>query len=391
MPVDAHPLAPNPLFSVHAAVDVTTCLTRRPTGIARYASNLVLALDEVQHEEGGRLTVVGKLSRFSHAEHFPPTRHAARRWWSEQLLPLRRPWDVVHYTGLVFPKRRHAVEVHTMHDLHALEGPSYQDPARRQRKVDEYLRIAERADAIACVSRHTANEVMRLLGVPAGRLHVVPLAVGAEFREASPQACQAVRARHGLQRPYFLYYGHASENKNIARILQAFAARAPELAGHQMVFIGGWGQEPQQAWQEQAAALKLGDAARHLGRVADADLVALLSAAEALVFPSLGEGFGLPILEAYACGTPVLTSLDGGSTAEVARGHATLVDPRDVGSIAAGLSRVVEHDEAQRAAAKAYAEAMNWTRVARDTLGVYRDVLNAGPSPAPTRLDQQAA
>jgi alpha-1,3-rhamnosyl/mannosyltransferase len=192
-----------------------------------------------------------------------------------------------------------------------------------------------------------------------------------------------------LQRPYFFYYGHASENKNINRILQAFAARDPALSGHEMVFAGGWGEEPRQAWREQVAELKLGDSVRHLGRVADADLVALLAAAEAMVFPSLGEGFGLPILEAYASGTPVLTSREGGSTAEVAHGHATLVDARDVESIAEGLSLVVEHSPGQRAAAKAYARSMSWNRVARETLDVYRDVLTAGQAPSATRLDRQ--
>lgn len=365
---------------MHVAVDVTACLTRRPTGIARYASSLAVAMDERLRGEGSSLALIGKLSRISHANRLPPTRHAKARWWTEHLLPLRTSWDLVHYTGLIFPDRRHPVEVHTLHDLHALNGLSYSDPARRQRKIDEYSGITERAAAIVCVSRHTADEAVRLLNVRPEKLCVVPLAVGSDFSSPALDLATETRNRYGLASPYFFCYGHASQNKNIDRILKAFAVRESGLGAHQLVFVGGWSDESHRSWQKQVEALGIGNSVRHLGRIPDADLIALLSRADALVFPSLGEGFGLPILEAFACGTPVLTSMNGGATAEVANGYATLVDACDVASIASGLAEVVRTSAATRDAAMAYARSMTWDRVAERTLEVYRHVLEGTPS-----------
>ncbi|MGH8630088.1 MAG: glycosyltransferase family 4 protein, partial [Burkholderiales bacterium] len=245
------------------------------------------------------------------------------------------------------------------------------------RMLARYREIAGRAAAIICVSSHTAQVLRGYLeesriAVPA--IHIVPLGVNPGFVPAPEEQKYEIRRLHGLQKPFFFFYGLPAENKNIDRLLQAFARRGSALADYELVIAGPAAEETVRSLHLRAAELGIAEYFRHVGRLAERELPVMLSAAAALTFPSLYEGFGLPILEAMACGTPVLTSL-GHATEEVAAGLATLVDPHSVEDIAAGLARVVSTPEAARTRARDYGHAMTWRRTAEQTLAVYRSVL----------------
>jgi glycosyltransferase involved in cell wall biosynthesis len=199
---------------------------------------------------------------------------------------------------------------------------------------------------------------------------------------ADPHRLAAVRNRYGLQGPYLLYVGTLHPRKNLVRLVQAFA-RLPALLsaagrptpGLQLVLAGrkGWLYDDIFA---QVRRLDLEDRVILTGYVPDEDLPALLSAARAFVFPSLYEGFGLPVVEAMACGTPVVCA-NTSSLPEVAGDAALLVDPLDEGAIAAALARLLSDDDLHRELVdRGFRQAarFSWQRCAREALAVLEEV-----------------
>ena len=186
------------------------------------------------------------------------------------------------------------------------------------------------------------------------------------------EARRAVADQFGVSGPYVLHVGTIEPRKNLERLVTAMAHLAQRGTPHILVCAGapGWGAA---ALHRHLEATGTGDRVRLLGAVPDAVLPALYAAADALAFPSLYEGFGLPLLEAMACGTPVVTS-NVAAMPEIAGEAAVYVDPRDPEAIAAGLDRVL-HDTGMRAAlidrGLARARSFTWERCARETLAVY--------------------
>src|SRR5581483_3700645 len=203
--------------------------------------------------------------------------------------------------------------------------------------------------------------------------HVVYEAAPASYRPVATDAARTVAARYGLQAPYVLSVGSREPGKNRVRLFEALARVRSGGCDAGLAVVGqpAWGAA---AEDEAVRRLGLGDVVRFLGYVAAEDMPALYSAAVASAFPSLYEGFGLPVLEAMACGAPVLTS-GLSATAEVAGEAALLVDPLSVEAIAAGLRRLVtDADERERLRALGLARAaeFSWTRTAEETYAVYR-------------------
>jgi glycosyltransferase involved in cell wall biosynthesis len=213
-------------------------------------------------------------------------------------------------------------------------------------------------------------DTVRFLGVPEHRIRVTPLAASPIFRPVPESDCREISARYAIGGPYFLFVGNLEPRKNIERLIEAFAG-IPDRE-HQLVIAGN-------AWfrgsgiAAKVAALGLRDRVRVLGRVGRADLPALMSGATALVYPSLLEGFGLPVLEAMACGTPVVTSCTS-SIPEVAGEAAVLVDPRSPRSIAEGILDATSSPERRaelRRRGLAQAARFDWKRTATATLAAY--------------------
>lgn len=253
--------------------------------------------------------------------------------------------------------------VATLYDLTPFKLGDLGDPfsAARWRT---YARRLERADHLVAISSSAKQDAVRILGIPAERVTVAPLAVNHErFRPS------VGRGRYAGGRRYLLHGGAFNANKNQAGLLQAFARLAPHHPGLELHFFGPWAPEHLEWLVRERQKLGLGERVKHVGYVAAEDLPSLYGNAAAFVFPSLEEGFGLPVLEAMASGAPVVTS-DCSSLPEAAGEAALLVDPRDPEAIAAAVRRVLEEPGlAERLREKGYAQAarFTWEATARKT------------------------
>jgi glycosyltransferase involved in cell wall biosynthesis len=205
---------------------------------------------------------------------------------------------------------------------------------------------------------------------------VIPEAANARYRQLDPDAVAPALGRYGVEPPYILYVGSLEKRKNLPRLLQAYARLRQDLPGWKLVIVGArkWKSAP---IFDTLSRLGLEPYVHFTGFVEEDDLPALYNGADLFCFPSLYEGFGLPVLEAMACGTPVVTSSTS-SLPEVAGEAALLVDPYDVEAIAAAMRRVLSDPElAQdlRARGLARAAQFTWERTARETIAVYERVL----------------
>jgi len=270
----------------------------------------------------------------------------------------------------------------TVHDLGFRRFPETAPHGTRWwlARIDRTL---ARATRIITVSESTRQDLSELYDVEPGRISVIPLGVDrARFRPVDRDATDPVRSRFGLDGPYLLYLGGIEPRKNLPNVLAAFARLGPGLR----LVIAGSGVEwnPEGAVLLQEALDSLPPEARRrvvrTGYVSEGDKVALLSGAEALVYPSLYEGFGLPVLEAMACGTPVVTS-DRSSLPEVAGGGALFVDPGDPGAIAAAVERVLSDGQLRKQLKETGMEraaGFTWEETARRTAEVLRQAVSEG-------------
>jgi glycosyltransferase involved in cell wall biosynthesis len=272
--------------------------------------------------------------------------------------------------------------VATLYDLIPLRQPGAHFPPHRfDQRVGygRYLRLLQRADRLIAISEATKRDAVERLGIAPERIAVTPLAV--DERRFYPRPTDAVEAtigRYGLRRPYFLHVGASTYHKNTTRVLQAFDLFSRENGvAHALYIAGKWTPKALAALDTSYAALVRTGRVRVLGFVPDDDLPALYAGADALVYPSLIEGFGLPVLEAMRCGTPVLTSSTS-SLPEVGGAAALYVDPYSVDEIAAALCKLANQpslraDLAARGLRRA--EMFTWARTAEQTVRVYGELL----------------
>lgn len=302
----------------------------------------------------------------------------AVRWLSVPIsLPLavrRARVDLLH-AMLIAPPVAGAPFVLTVHDLTMLRNPEFY-PALIRFRLQQTIRPAiQKAKMLICISEFVRREVQMEFDVPAEKLAVVHHGVDARFRPV-PEARAIVARELGIQRPYLLFLGQMKRRKNIHRILEAFAQVRADGYDLDLVLAGRRG-TTSEGMDELIDRLKLRPYVLEPGHVPDALLPACYSAAELFVFPSLNEGFGLPVLEAMACGTPVLTSRTT-ALPEVAGEAALLVDPASVDAIAGGMVRLIG-DTALRASLRAaglrQSAQFTWDRCAERTEAVYRQAL----------------
>lgn len=279
--------------------------------------------------------------------------------------------DLVHATSIIVPATRRRLVV-TVHDLLFTRQPDWFTKRGVRVMNDGLAQLRERADLVLASSEATAAEC-RAAGIDDDRLRVVPL--GVTIRPARRAAIEAARRRHGIDRPYVLWNGTVEPRKNLAGLLRA-AARW-DLDGVDLVLVGPPG------WRDAFPSELVGaiDQARTrvitTGFVPRAELDALQAGASLLCLPSLAEGFGFPVLEAFAQGTPVVTSA-GTSTAELVGDAGLTVDPTDAEAIAAAVHRVLTDGQLHArlaAAAPARAAAYPWSRTVERTVAAYRELV----------------
>jgi glycosyltransferase involved in cell wall biosynthesis len=288
----------------------------------------------------------------------PPLYHAVE--WAQ---PLRSPVPVVV----------------TLHDLIPFLFPRLYPWMRRERLVA--LRLLREADAVVAVSRCTAQDAVRLARVDPRRISVIPHGVAADFRPASAGAVGAVRRRLGIEDgPYLLAVGTFDPRKR-ADLLMEVAARLDGGASLPLVVAGDQGAFAR-AVTEAAGRAGVSERLRLAGHVPLADLVALYSGAGCVLFTSAYEGFGLPLLEAMACGTPVVAFRNSALT-EVGGEAAVLVEDGDTAAMAAAARRLLD-DDGERgwrvAAGRRWAAGFTWATAARHTLDVYQDLCGTAPA-----------
>jgi glycosyltransferase involved in cell wall biosynthesis len=369
------------------------CLNASPAvhhiaGLGRYTQELMAALLEVDSEN----EYVAFYNRPSEAQVDPPldrlprltTNLATKPWRMSALvahfarIPQNRLFpgvDLFHATDHLLPRVTRLKSVFTLHDLVFRFYPHTHKPLNRWFLTLMMPRFLNAADAVIAVSESTKRDAIQAYGIDEAKITVIYEGVTDQFQRASPQAIAAVRRKYGLPDKFILSVATIEPRKNLTSLLEAYHALKDEVSLG-LVIVGKKG------WLYSDFFNRLGELGLERdvlfpGFVPDEDLPALYSAADLFVFPSLYEGFGLPVVEALACGTPIVTS-NAASLPEVAGDAALLVDPTSVDDLVRAVREVLGSKDLQeelRARGPRQAARFSWQKAARETLAVYTSLV----------------
>ena len=329
---------------LRVGMDVSSLALTR-AGTARHIESLLDALEDEPELELHRYEFGGS------SRALVPLRDLA---WYFAALPAkarRDGVDVLHCPTHRAPGRSPVPLVVTFHDLAVLRYPKTFNRWTRAYSRRALPRVAKAARLLIAVSEFTKRELIEVLEVPQEKVRVIPNAVGPPFGAQGEAAAG----------DYILAVSTLEPRKNLPRLVEAY--RRARLNGLELLVAGapGWGDVQVE-----------GDGIRLLGEVQDVELARLYRGARCVAYVSLYEGFGLPVLEAMACGAPVVAGRNGASE-EIAGGAAVLVDPLDPDAIAAGLAEAVDRADELRALGLQRARAFDWRKVAGATVDVYRE------------------
>lgn len=237
--------------------------------------------------------------------------------------------------------------------------------------------VARRAAAIITPSHHAKQEITSILQLPKEKVHVVHEAAGGDFRPITDRTQHhLVRQTYQLPQHFILYVGTLEPRKNLIRLAHAFAQLRQQRLPHHLILVGSHGWK-MAGFDEAVEQLNIGKWVHQIGFVPDDHLATLYSLADLFAFPSLYEGFGLPPLEAMACGTPVLTSHNT-SMAEICGSAAYLVDPHDTDAIASGMRQILCDGQLSAELSQRglqHVRRYSWENTAQQTLAIYRQFL----------------
>jgi glycosyltransferase involved in cell wall biosynthesis len=371
-------------MSVRIGLDATPLLGPR-TGVGYYTSRLLAAMLAADPEWRYLLYSNRSLEPLEPAlARATPvySRLSGRRMvWMQCLLPpvIRSSRaQLCHFPNAMAPLWQQQPFVLTIHDA-SLFLYAHTHPLARLVSIRLILPLlARRAAAIITVSHHARNDLLRILHLPPEKVHVIYEAAPEEFRPVNdPAILNGVRQKYGLPPQFLLYVGTLEPRKNLRRLLRALHEIRRRGYPHKLVMVGppGWHLHH---FYEEIERLSLQDRVSFTGYVPAADLPALYSLASLFVFPSLYEGFGLPPLEAMACGAPVLAS-NRTSLPEICGDAAHLVDPEDEAALVNAMLSLLSDDERRRELSRrgpVRARLFSWKQAAQETMTVYCRVLN---------------
>ncbi|NCO12365.1 MAG: hypothetical protein AUJ41_00835 [Candidatus Pacebacteria bacterium CG1_02_43_31] len=375
-------------------IDITPAIYHR--GVSRYAVNLAKNLNK---EMGVTLSVFASSLRQSallkeiaknilsyspeistHASFnekckiLPYPQSILEKMWQFGLNPVSnylKDLDVFHSWDWIQPPDKNIPIVSTIHDLAILKFPETAHHQILRAHKRSWEKLKENKSHLIAVSRATKKDIMDLLGYPAYMIHVVHEALPEEFRKVSDAITEEIalniKNKLSLNKPYILFVGTREPRKNLLRLVEAWQSLAEDfdllVAGNK-----GWDQIEEKAKQFKYEP-------RFMGRVDDQELSVLYSYASVFAYPSLYEGFGLPILESFYLGTPVLTSNNSGMI-EVAGNAAELIDPESPADITRGLRKILNENKAEQQKRMQRMiirqQMFDWKKVAQETVKVYK-------------------
>lgn len=359
-------------------IDVTASIYPG-TGVASYYRSLVPEL--VKQGKDCEFVLLGyAMRRFSelrlaNRKFFLPPRIMEILWNKLHMLPVETftgNLDIFHAWDYLQPPVRKAKVVTTIHDLTPIKFPLYHHKSTVEAQTHRLRWVRREADIVLSDSLATKRDIVELLGIPEEKIKVVYLAAGEQYKkfriknsEFRIKENERVKKKYGIEGEYFISVGTLEPRKNLKRVIEAFSINAQRTSFNvQLVIAGraGWGED-----LPQLNNVKL------LGLAPDEDLPGLYAGSSGLIYPSLYEGFGLPVLEAMTVGCPVLTS-DRGSLAEVAGGAAISVDPENTESIVWGIESLIKDRE--KLIAKGFKRSLgfSWEKTAQETLSIYKSL-----------------
>jgi glycosyltransferase involved in cell wall biosynthesis len=366
---------------------ITDRLERPLTGIGNYIYNLVDGFAKIGKEQD--IVCIS----YAQNESFPktaqlvipnPLRNYFKKgyilWHLYMPLCLKisktNPVEIIHSpeNGSLFFKVKPIRQVITVHDVISTIYPESFTAATTIRYKLFFSRTLKSADKIIADSENTKNDLMRYYHVPDDKIKVIPLGVEKRFCRLNPEAVEDIRRRYHLDFPFILYTGTLEPRKNLPALIKAFSVIKLKHHHYKLVIAGmkGW---KYQGIFDQVTALDLEKDVVFTGYVPDEDLPALYNAAEVFVYPSFYEGFGLPPLEAMACGCPVITS-NTSSLPEVVGNAGIMIDPNDHDELVQAIDSVLSDltlKEKLRELGQERAKEFSWEKCATETWSVYAE------------------
>jgi glycosyltransferase involved in cell wall biosynthesis len=372
-------------------IDASSLVYQR--GVSRYTSNLIKALAEIKDNQ---LYIYGSSARQKSLlraelkktlknispeqydlflQSYPPSILA--KLWRIGINPIGKNLpkiDLFHSWDWLQPPDKDIPLVSTIHDLAIIKYPEVAHPKVIEMHQRSWEILKKRKAQIIAVSQATKMDIIKYLEIPEKRVHVVHEALPTEIKdideqlENNPELAQKIEKELAIDQPYILFVGNREPRKNLERLIKAWK---PLSKDYQLIIAG------EQAW-DGSEKISKNKNLRFLGRVSDLQLAILYYNAEIFAYPSLDEGFGLPVLEAFSYGVPVLTS-DIPVMREIAGNAAELVDPKNIQAITAGLEKLL--NEKKVASEKRLKQMIirlqlfNWQKTARKTMAVYQKAI----------------
>ncbi|MHB9032540.1 MAG: glycosyltransferase family 4 protein [Anaerolineae bacterium] len=359
-------------------------LTFRSAGVSHYVAGLLDSLPQADPDTDYYAFVAEPESHLDGWRVVHPVFMKDNPWrriaWEQlfQTSALRRlKIDLLHAPVYVGPLRASCPVVVTIHDLSHFIYPELFKPAQRA-----YLQVmtrytAQRAAAVICDSENTRRDVLRILHIPEQRVHTVLIAAGSEMQPLPPAVITRFRQERQLPERFILSVSTLEPRKNILKLIDAYALIVKSNAATPALYIGGGKGWYYQAIESRVEKLGLSNRIHFAGFIPQAELPLWYNAAEIFIYPSIYEGFGLPPLEAMACGTPVITS-NRSSLPEVMGDGGVMVDSTVSENLAAEMQNLLENPDRranQVSRGLQRAKLFTWANTARQTAAIYHAVL----------------